>query len=493
MDCPLKQSYPSTKDLTLSIVGSNKFGRFPKISIEETINMIIADGWLVPFAGYKARKSLLPESENVQGRGIYSSEKLGKLFICVHNFAFSFDKNLSGSLLGTLDTFSGDVFIEENNNGQVVFSDSTNLYVFNSNTESFTTLTQAVLGFRPGYITFQDERIISPDLETSFWQLSAVGDATLWPADAQHVGKVSTKSTNAVGCIRFPGRGNLLMVFGTNVAEQWTDNGAQLFPYQRSQSTNTDFGCINPATIASNENMVCWVGTNEQSGPAIMFTRGSEVEKISTDGIDNRLSQLENPENCYGYMVRLGGHILYVVTWVKDNITYAYDFETKSFFTLCSENMNAFIVRRIAFFNNTYYFVSLVDGNLYELSDNFFTYDYGNGEVHEIPYIRVINNVRDLTQERVNYPYVGFTIEQGNIDYKQQIGPNTQPRIDLTISKDGGINFGNTVSRYMYKQGNRKNRLMWWQLGSANDLVCQFRFYVFGRALCTDGILGVSQ
>lgn len=490
----MKSSRQDTQDRPLAVVGSNKFGRFSKISIEETFNMIIADGWLVPFGGWKVVKSLLPESQNVEGRGIYSSAKLKKLFICVHNFIFSFDENLSSSFLGNIDTFTGDVFIDENNNGQVVFSDSVNLYIFNANDQSFTTLTQADLGFRPGYITFQDERIISPDLETSFWQISAVGDATVWPSDAQHVGKVSTKPTNCVACIRFPARGNLLLVFGSTVAEQWMDVGAQLFPYQRSQSNNIDYGCINPSTIASNEDMVCWVGVNEQSGPSIMYTQGVEIKKISTDGIDFRLSQLEHPENCYGFMLRLAGHVVYVATWVSDNVTYCYDFTTGGFFTLCDQNMNAFIVRRVAFFNNSYYFVSLIDGNLYQLSDNFFTYEYANNETHEIPMIRVIANIRKADQARESYPYAGFTFEQGSSTYRQNLGPNTQPRIDLTLSKDGGVNFGSSVSKPIYREGKRKNRLLWRGLGSANDLVLQFRWHnIYGRSLCTDGIIGAHQ
>ncbi len=38
--------------MPLDIVGSTKFGRYPKISVEQTWNMIISDGFLVPFAGY---------------------------------------------------------------------------------------------------------------------------------------------------------------------------------------------------------------------------------------------------------------------------------------------------------------------------------------------------------------------------------------------------------------------------------------------------------
>lgn len=481
----------------LKIVGSNKFGRFPKMSSEETINMIITDGWLFPFAGYKNVLTLNPKGE---GRGIYASEKLGKMFAVIDNRVYLFDKGLSALVIGTLLSFRGDVFIADNNTDKVAFSDSQNLYIYDAsvNPPTFTMENADELGFTPGYLTYQDTRFISPNLNTSFWSLSTDGyvpfEGSNWPGTSQYVGEVSTKPSNAVACQRMPGGGNLLLVFGTNVAEFWTDVGSQLFPYQRSQSHNIDYGCINPATIAANQNMVCWVGINEQSGPAIMYTMGADVKKISTDGIDYRLSLLDEPSNCYGFMLRLAGHVLYVVTWPgeKDNISYVYDFNTDSFFTLCDENRNAFIVKRVAFFNDKYYFVSLIDGNIYELSASLFTFDYGNGNVKEIPFIRIPPNIQMADQSRFVASVAGFTIQQGSF---QNVDTDTDnlPRIDLSISKDGSTNYGSNASRPMRVQGKRANRLLWRNFGAANDLTFQFRFHGLGPFVCTDGIVGVHQ
>jgi len=487
----MKPGSPAIRDIPLKIVGSTKFGRFPKMSTEETFNMIIADGWLVPFGGYKLVSAL---NQSGEGRGIYASEKLGKMFAVINDRVYIFDRNLSASILGLMDTFDGDVFIAENNNGQIAFSDSKNLYVYTSSTNEFIKLTDAEFGFKPGYITYQDTRIISPRLDTSFWEISDPGNAKSWPGTADYVGEISTKPTNCVACVRFPGLGNLLLIFGTNVTEFWTDVGAQLFPYQRSQSHSIDYGCINPASIAANENMVCWVGVNEQSGPAIMYTAGGEVKKISTDGIDYRLSELVEPANCYGFMVRLSGHVFYVVTWAgeKDQVTYAYDFNTQSFFTLCDENMNAFIVKRVAFFNEQYFFVSLIDGNLYELSASLDTYDYGDEQTQEIPFIRIPPNFQMPDQSRFVAPYAGFTIQSGSFDYTEP-ATNKIPRVDLCVSKDGGVNFGSNMPKIMRPQGKRANRLMWRSLGAANDLTLQFRFHGFSRFICADGITGVRQ
>jgi hypothetical protein len=487
------------KELPLKIVGSTKFGRTPTMSSEETYNMIISDGWLVPFGGYKNVKSISPTGV---GRGIFTSTTLNRMFAVIDDKAYKIDTSLSFTLIGSLATFTSDVFIAENNAGQVIFSDSQNLYVYKSTDNTFTTLYGGTdvgagqLGFVPGYITFQDGRFITPDLLTNEWRLSDANNGSTvanWPFDAQHVGAVQTKPNKAVAAVRFPGRGNLLLVFGQIVAEQWTDVGAKLFPYQRSQSINVDYGCINPASIAANENLVAWVALNEQSGPAIMYTNGSEIQRISTDGIDYRISQLTHPEICYGFFVRLVGHLCYVVTWPQDNVTYLYDFNTRQFFTLSNELQQAFIAKRVAFFGNRYFFVSLNDGNLYELGADFSTYDYGNGNVKEIPWIRIPPSLRLPNQDPFITGYFGFKVQQGAFTFTQPAN-DEEPRIDCSLSVDSGVNYSSNVSQKMRAQGQRMNRVMWYRGGRSNDLTHQFRFHgLSGPFIATDGVIGITS
>ncbi len=513
------------QDMPLEIAGSTKFGEYPKIDAEITYNMFLSDAWLVPFSGYKNVVSI---NATGQGRGIYSSTKQQALFAVIDNNVYKFDNFLTSSVVGNLTTFIGDVFISENNAAQVLFSDSVNLYLYDSKTNAFSTSNVTpgfVIDFTPGYVTFQNGRFISPvnlldGSANDMWALSDPNNGISWPNDAQHRGALQTKADETVACIRFPGAGNLLLVYGRTVAEQWTDVGAQLFPYQRSQSTNIDYGCINPATIAENENIVCWIAANEQSGPAIMYSDGKDVKRISTDGIDFKLPTLTKPTNCYGFMFRLDGHLFYIVTWPTDNLSLMYDFNTGKFYSLCDENLDFFIVKRIAFFNNSYYFVSIIDGNLYQLGSQFETFDYGNNKEFPIPRIRITPPLRMPDQSRFVIGYSGFTIEQGQFDFNgldttfalgtqdqsyiseqnQQLiigggqnQANKVPRVDLSISKDGAMTYGNDVSINMRPLAKRTNRLMWWRLGAANDLTHQFRFYGFKRFLASSGICGVYQ
>jgi len=70
------------------------------------------------------------------------------------------------------------------------------------------------------------------------------------------------------------------------------------------------------------------------------------------------------------------------------------------------------------------------------------------------------------------------------LNYEAQQG---QPAIDLALSKNGGMSFGSYERKTLNPVGDYKNRLVWWQGGAANDVVCKFRFVSFGRKVAADG------
>lgn len=521
----MKGRSPAFTQYPLDIVGSTKFGRYPKISIEETYNMIISDDFLVPYAGHKKVSDIIADG---QGRAIYSSIRFGHMILVIDNIVYAVSSNISVIPIGTIATFIGDVYIDENNTDQIAICDRQNIYIYNWSTGVFSTATLPNntngSAFIPGYISFQNGRFIAASIDTNIWRLSNVGNGLLWPADSQHEGLLQTKPDTVVAAQRFPGRGNLLFVFGSTVIEPWQDIGTALFPYLRNNNLNIDYGCLNPATIAYNETIIVWLAANEKSGPAIMYSTGGDATKISTDGIDFRLAQLTNPSNSYGFLFRQDGHVLYQLTFPDDNLTYVYDFNTKKFFTLSDQFMNAHIAKRVAFFNDTYYFVSFNDGNLYELSTKYTTYDG-----IEIPRIRICRPMRLTDASRFSVNNLTFTIEQGDgptvpfdpgglvettdFDFiteagddfiteagDQFVGTETDhfvhlipATVALSVSKNGGESFGSVWSKTLNREGIRKNRLNYWNLGAANDFTAQFRFWGLGRFVVTNGVVSLFQ
>jgi len=300
---------------------------------------------------------------------------------------YSINAGLVPTLIGNIDTATGDVFIAENNNGEIAFTDYVNIYVWNYITNVFsssaTDFTLPAALTNPGYISFQNGRLIVANANSTNWYLSASNDALTWPNDAAHIGSLQSKPDKIQAAVPTPGGGNNIYIFGHNVIEQWQDVGNALFPYQRASTFNVDYGTVNASSIASMDQYVVWLSGNENSGVTLMVLSGNSAQSISTDGIDNKLSELTNPDNCTGFLFRQDGHVIYQFTFPDDNLSFALDLNTKLFFTVTDENLNYHIAREVVFFNNDYYFVSLNGGNLYAFGTQFTNFDYGNNVVLE--------------------------------------------------------------------------------------------------------------
>jgi len=563
------------KQFPLNIVGSSIFGRYPKISIEKTYNMFISDTFMVPYSGYSIGIPAANFLNSIEGRAIFTSTKFDELVVVEGSGVFlvqivysqSSEKVTSFQVfkIGSLQTSTGVVYIAENNKPQIGFSDGTAFYLYDPTlTPSF----QAVpLNFTPGYLTFHDTYFILAASNDTFysppanntWRLSGQNDGLTWNSDSASIGLLQTKPDNVKAVVRFPSKGNMIFVMGSIVTEAWFDTGAQLFPYQRNNQFNIDYGCLQPATVAYMDEFVVWLAQNEKSGPIIVYSDGGMPKKITTDGIDYLFSTLENPEDSQGFLYRQDGHLFYHINFYSDNLSLFYDFTNDKFYHACDQNLNYFIASEVAFFNNQYYFITKNNGNLFVFDTSITTYedvDSNNDRIiNEIPRIRTCHNIREPDQDYQIINDIGFTVESGETDYQQQdlgeiilitqdgkqlitqgdfLGLVTQsgnnlvsqdniylvsqqnaegstatliaqqrantgtsnlslPHIDLSISTDGGATFGTEWAYYLPAIGHRKNRVMWWQIGIANDFVPQFKFWGLGRFVVTDGIVNARR
>src|SRR5690242_13112024 len=121
----MKKNSQDSNELPLDIFGSSTFGRNPKILASRTFNMIMSDEFLVDLAGYK---KVINFPSSYFGRGIFGSVKGNFLIFVTGNSVYSITlyknpnngtiKYLS-NLIGNLETYNGDVFIDENGVGQI--------------------------------------------------------------------------------------------------------------------------------------------------------------------------------------------------------------------------------------------------------------------------------------------------------------------------------------------------------------------------------------
>lgn len=540
-----------SQEKPVRIVGSSVFGRYPTISSERTYNMFVTssgDGeeeWLANFPGFQAVRALV--AGGAEGRGFFRSVR-GNFVLAVAGGNVYRINQLSSvpTLLGTIPTTTGEVFFDENLSAQICFVDGQVAYIYNYE-EASGAFSAAVYNnvpgttqFQPNYVTYQNTYFIFGNaLQTNFgsqWVIFQTGtDGTLGNAyDLNWVQTLAlqTKPDFAKAVIRIPGRGNNVLVFGTTVAEIWSNIGGQIV-YQRNSSINIDFGTPSVATIAANDQVVAWLAINEKSAPALMAMEGGSASRISTDGLDYLLETVKFPGSSTAILYRQAGHTFYILTFFhpSDNFTIMYDFTTKRIYDLTDWDFTAFPARQMIFFDHKNYFLSYKDGTIYEISSDITVYDlFANDPsetvdlVYEIPRVRLTNTFRVSNRpESYKVKMFTFIMESGTtanayndpvcfgyilnevtdgIIYTEDDLPIlveggycylNKPRVDLTISKNGGITFSNTVSYELKATGDYQNQPRFNNLGYAQQITYQLRFWSTGRTVVKNGTMEVGQ
>jgi hypothetical protein len=519
------------EQLPVNVKGSSIFGVWPKISLEKTYNMYISDDWMIGFPGYK---KVALDGIPGEGRAIFRSVRGNFLIAVAGSGVYTLSETMTPTFIGTLDTSSGEVFIDENLSGQICLVDGLKAYIYNyvsgggvvGQDLEDNTLNPIV----PNYVCFHGGFFLIASSLSSLnnFQWFAFERDTATTIKWFSTQTISTKPDSAIAVRRLPGRSNNVIVFGRSVAEVHTLTGESATSvYVRMSSYNIDNGCISVSTIAASEDTVAWLAVNESNSPVIMVTNGAETKQISTDGIDHLMESIKFPEDSTAFFFRQNGHLFYQLTFFnpEDNLTICYDFTTNMFFHLSDQDLNYHIARDMVYFQNKSFLISLRDAAIYELGDNFNTYSYSTnpndvGEV--IPRIRICNTLRKKDSSTFRCGMVTFWIEQGVNDFFEDVSCNgvliteitgqtiisesgqimlgefgscdfdvNRPRVDMSISKNGNQSFSNFVSRDLNAMAHFRNQIRWHRIGQANELTIQFRFWNLNRVVVTDGVAEV--
>jgi len=523
-----------SQQIPIEIVGSSTFGRYETVSASRTYNMFITtsgDGkeqWLVNFAGYKDVKILAEEGTAV-GRGIFHSIRGNFMLAVIGTSVFRINSvSTAAVLVGTMTSSSGEVSIDENLASQICIVDGDVAYIYNYGAATFgaAVYNPASPDFTPNYVAFQNGFFLfgnANDTSTGntwFVYRAAAGLGLDFQAELA----LETKPDYALAVIPIPGHANSVLVLGTSVAEIWMQTGS-LATYQRNQSLNIDYGCASVSTIAASDTFVVWLAINEKSSPSIMFMDGGQAQRISSDGIDNLMDTVQHPSDSTGFFFRQDGHLFYQLTFFNtaDNITLAYDFTTQKFFDLTDWDYSYHPARQVAFFQQQLYFVSLKDTKIFEMGTDITQYITFTGlEEFDIPRIRLTDTFRLPTPEKFRINLFTFVIEAGTtpgvsdivqcsgyilneetaaIIYTEDDLPLLiesgscgviKPRVDLTISKDGGITWSNTVKYDMHSTAKYQSQPRFSRLGTGNNITFQLRFWNQGRVVVKNGAVEVG-
>jgi hypothetical protein len=490
--------------------------------------MFISDGWLVNYAGFLRVIEVFGLGE---GRALYHSIRGNFLIGVFSGSVYRFNTDLVPQFIGSLNSIFGEVSIDENLSAQICIVDGVNAWIYHYEGPVGTfTVQNLTFGtpIIPNYVCYHNTYFLisssSISTNSSFWYVYELdaGDPTMISFVAQF--SIQTKPDFALAIKRIPGRGNNVIVFGSTVAEVWTQVASSVV-YQRVQSFNIDSGVVSVNTIAANDTSVIWLGQNENNAPCIFITDGSSVKPISTDGIDYLMQTILHPEQSTGFLYRQDGHLFYQLTFYnpQDNLTLIYDVGTNQFFDITDENMNYHPARQVVYFNGNTYFCSINDASIYQMGTEFIDYNYeidSNSAGKIIPRSRQCGTIRVDNTSRFRVKRFSFLIEQGvnqfsdlseicvghlitesgdhpiitetgynilsEVGFCQQV-PD-RPAVDMAFSKNGNQSFSNFVRRELNPEAIFQNIIHWDRLCSCNEFTIQLRFWGFQRFVCNNGV-----
>ena len=463
----------------VKIAGSSNPGRNNKISAEATYNMVVTDGALVNFPGYKYVSQINPDASQ-KSRGIYLSQLGGFMLVASGQGIFRIESDLTAQHLGDVKNNPEGIEFAENGNSQIAISDGDAYYVYNyGSAPSFTEINKnnySSICSAKGYI-------FAATAGSNTFSYSNVNDATTaFPID--NTGEIGSDKIVALRPYN-----DSVWVFGERSTKVWHDLGSAVNPWSLDPSSVMEYGCLNKRSIASAYGYMVWVSLSEDGLATILASDGGRPQEISTPGLDAKFSRLSNPSECSAFMFQMDGHTFYQLTFIEDDFTIVYDFTDNSFYYATDEDGNKYIAQKLINFNRKYYFISFDDAYLYEMSGDFTTYDYlkdkNSLRVEQIPRRRITSPYRTKTYDYYRISALQIVMREGMTE--------DTPRVDVSWSNDGGETFRDARRLLMSQRGDRYGIMQTNLLGAARDWTFKYEFITNGAVCAISSAVQVNN
>lgn len=366
---------------------------------------------------------------------------------------------------GAFDTSSGNVTIAENLT-QLAICDTQYLYIFTYSTNTFAKVTDADFPSSVGTVTSLDGYFIVNKNNTGRFYHSALNDGTSW--DALNFATAESSSDNLLSVKSALGQ---LWLFGTKTVEIWTNTGDSNFRFRRISGAKIETGLIAAHVPLEIDNSIIWVG-NDSYGQGIVYrAQGFSPVRISTTPIEKRIQEATDHNNMRSFAYQEEGNTFYVLTGGGLETSLVYDLTTQQWHERAYLNAEGNFEQDLAschFFAFGKHLVGdRINGNIYELSLNYYTDGGGEALARERVYTHLSDEGR-LT--RFNSLEIGFETGVG-----LQSGQGTNPLVSLALSKDGARTWIDCGTTSIGMVGQYGKKVIFRRLGVAEQMTFKIR------------------
>jgi len=277
--------------------------------------------------------------------------------------------------------------------------------------------------------------------------------------------------------------GNELVVFGQRTIEFYYNSGNVDFPFERNSGATQNIGTNASGSISKLDNKLIFIGSDIAGVNLVYVLDGYIPRRVSTHAIENVINKsvtdnVENLISLTSYSHQNSGHFFYSFNIVDIEKTFCYDMSTNLWHTRQFDDLG--VTSRYPVESTAYAYgkINTVSRDFRD-SQDILLYNFLDNEKYSNSLHRGDLNISDFPMKRAR-TLAHLTVENKNIQYnsfemdiQKGVGnvDDPDPEITLSISRDGGMTYGNPRALKMGASGAYKGRVKASMLGMARDAV----------------------
>ena len=340
------------------------------------------------------------------------------------------------------------------NGSQVMAVNGSAGFIYNTSTGVFSQITDPDFT-GASHVVFIDGYFIFNVPNTGSFMLTAIGDGTSVDALDIATAEASPDRTVALAALN-----RNLVVLGEASTETWYNSGNPDFPFARSAVTDT--GCVAPYSVANADNALFWLGRSSTGGRYVVSMRGHSIRAVSSPAIDFAINGYATVSDAIGSISTIDGHIFYDLTFPTANVTWSYNVRSG----LWNEKSTNLVGRHRGQFSAFFDGKSLAG-------------DFALPMLHALSATTYTDNGVDIISVRDSQPLYAdgrrIVVKGLYIDVEAGVGLATgqgsDPKMMLSVSRDGGYSFEDEVLLTIGKIGQYAAQARRHNLGEAREWV----------------------
>lgn len=463
---------PNT-NYTFDIIGGNEEAEYTEFSPQRLVNMFmvshpeaIVKKAAFPTPGLSIDEGILFDvgGATAEGRLAYLFKEIAYVVIKDTLFGVKASAAPTGNVLihypiGQLNTQSGYIGAASLGN-QLMLVDGVDGWILDVSTNTLTQIGDSDFPTEASDVVVLGNRFVTNKGGTNLFYYSDSGDGLTWGAL-----NFFSASDTIVAFSTINGR---MLIMSTTATEPWYVAGG-LAPFL-PQLPSFDYGCAAPGSVAKGYGMVVWLSRTDKGVSSVVATTGGMPQPISNESIDTAFDKYTDVSDASAYLYKNEiGHLMYVINFTIANSSWMYDFNTRKWSELSSEEDNRHLGNVYVYLSGRHYVLDYQEPKMYDMSIQF-------GDDAGAPIKRLTTSPHFVFPDKTVIDEFRVIMKQGTGASPGNI-TDENPKIRLRVSWDGGHSYGAEIDQPIGEIGQRLTDTFFDKLGLCDSWVFELTHY----------------